>query len=155
MPAALEAHRNRRTSASICQSRLDSVTKAYQRVFKFILIAPVFPNRAEVRVVRLIESVFNVVVPDHSTSKYADSPETTTRFSVSRFTPLLRRNADAFPELSFGRLHSCFCSKNQVPDTRFGNWLPAHIEIIRVHVKRQLERTSCRQSSRPMDWDNT
>jgi len=97
-----------------------------QCVLKLVLITPVFTNCPEISISRLIEAIFDVVVPNHSIPDYPNYPKSSTDDSIIRLRPFMRRNANALPQLCFRWFHSRFCRQDQIPKLRLRNRCPIH-----------------------------
>ena len=95
---------------------------------QFILIAPIFAlwDGPEASVAGTIETVFDIVIPNDSSSQDCNYPEAASVISKRRKFPFLRRNANGIPEPSFKRVHCFSASVYLVQKRFFADWLPVH-----------------------------
>ena len=98
----------RAESACGIYSSCHDVHKLPDLNLKTILIAPVFAlrNLAEFPVVRTIESVFDIVVPNDRPANHCHCPEAVSRLAIWVLLPFFRMKTDCIPKPSFKRIHT-------------------------------------------------
>ena len=106
-------HRFRRAKSAERFTGCDLQQQSVNRVLQFVLIAPVLFYHTRCCVATDIESIFDVVIPNHLHTNDRDDPEPTALIAPWMLFPFYWRNAYQIPEAAGLRLHHSYSSRNE------------------------------------------